>query len=113
MSNTVHVELFETGSAEGMTTVNHDAGNTVSGVIMIFAERTVVLVEELVDELVDFLAVEVWRVFCLFEEEGGRVLKFFSHEFKIYSNQLITKNNWQLVYGHHDTKSAALSSRLR
>ena len=90
MRNTVHVKLFETGSAKGMSAVDHDARNTINGVIVIFAEGTVVLVEEFVDELVDFLAIEVWGVFCLLEEEGGGILKFFGHEFKIYSNQLIT-----------------------
>jgi len=44
MRNTVHIKLFETGSAEGMSAVDHDARNTISGVIVIFAEGTVVLV---------------------------------------------------------------------
>ena len=39
-----------------MTTVNHDSWNIVMRVIIFFAERTFVFIEELGDELIDFFA---------------------------------------------------------
>ena len=60
-----------------MSAVNHDARDAIIGVILFFAERTVILIEELISEFVDFFAIEVRRVFGLFEEEGGGVLKLF------------------------------------
>ena len=94
MRDGLHVELFETGSAKSVAAVDHDARNTVGCVITFFAERTVVLVEELVDELVDFLAIEIWRVFGLLEKEGSWIFQLFGHQIQnIYCNQIITRNN--------------------
>jgi len=36
-----------------------------------------ILVDQFADELVDFFAIEVRRIFCLLEKESGRILKFF------------------------------------
>jgi hypothetical protein len=63
-----------------VSAVNHDAGYAVNGVIVFFAERTVVLIEELINEFVDLFAIEVRRVLGLLEEEGGRILKLFCHD---------------------------------
>lgn len=79
MKYALHVELFETRGAKSMTTVNHDPRNTISCVIIFFTERAVVLIEELVDELIDFFTIEIWWVLGLLEKEGSWILKFFSH----------------------------------
>ena len=60
-----------------MAAVNHDAGNTVIGVVVFFAEWTVVLVKELACEFVDLFAIKVRRVLGLLEEKGGGILKLF------------------------------------
>jgi len=53
--------------------VDHDAGDTVGGVVLFFAERAVLLVEELVDKLVYLFAEGVGGVLGLLEEEGRGV----------------------------------------
>ena len=73
----VHVELFETGGAEGVAAVDHNSGNAIGCVVLFFAEGTTVLVEQFVDKFVDLFPVEVGRVFGLLEEEGGGVLQLF------------------------------------
>lgn len=57
--------------------MNHDTRDAIIGVILFFAERTVILIEELINEFVDFFAIEVRRVLGLLEEKGGGVLKLF------------------------------------
>ena len=60
-----------------MTAVNHDAWNTISGLIVFFAERTVVLIKKFSHELVNLFAIEVRWVLGLLEEECGRVFELF------------------------------------
>lgn len=45
MRDGLHVELFETGGAEGVSAVDHDAGDVIDGVIGFLTKRTIVLVE--------------------------------------------------------------------
>ncbi len=76
MEGRVHVELFEAGGAEGVAAVDHDAGEVAMRVVLLLAEGTPVLVQQLAHELVDFFAEEVGGVLGLLEEEGCRVLQF-------------------------------------
>ena len=75
MTRGVRVEAQEAGSAEGVPAVDHDAGDALLGVVLLLAEGTRVLVDELADELVDLLAVEIRRVVRMLEEEVDRVLQ--------------------------------------
>jgi hypothetical protein len=81
MGEGVHVELEETGGAEGVAAVDHDARKTFRGVVGTFAEGTVLLVEQTRDEGVDFCAEKIGRVLGLLEKESGGVLQLF-HRFK-------------------------------
>ena len=58
-----------------MSTVNHDPGDEINCIILLFAERTVVLVKQLVDEFVDVFPEKVRGVFSLLEKEGSRVFQ--------------------------------------
>jgi len=58
-----------------MSTVNHDARDPITGVILFFAERAIVFVKKFVDEFIDFFAIEIRRILGLLEEKCGRVLK--------------------------------------
>jgi hypothetical protein len=88
-----------------MSAVDHDARDAINCLIVLFAEGTVVLVQEFAGELVDLFPVEVWWILCLLEEESGGVLQLLGHQFK---NGLL----YQAIDEHHNTKSAAFSSRL-
>lgn len=63
--------------AEGVSAVHEGPGHAISGVVLVAAERTAVHVDKLAYELVDLFAVQVGRVFGLFEEVGGGVLQLF------------------------------------
>ncbi len=59
-----------------MPTVNHNSGQIRQKVIVFTAKLTNFLVEQLSYELVDFLAVGVWHIFCLLEEVSGGVFQW-------------------------------------
>lgn len=79
MSRQVHVELLEAGSAESVPAMNHYPRNTVYRVVTLLAQRTIILVQQLIHELVDLFPVQVRRVLRLLEEKCGRVFQFFCH----------------------------------
>ena len=54
--------------------MDHYSRNTVGGIIALLAERAIVLIQQLVDELVDFFAEGIRWIFSLLEEESGWVL---------------------------------------
>ena len=57
-----------------MAAMDHYSRNTVGGIIALLAERAIVLIQQLVDELVDFFAEGIRWIFSLLEEESGWVL---------------------------------------
>lgn len=57
--------------------MDHDPWNVLLGVVISFAKRAVVFVEQLAHELVYLFTIEIWRVLGLLEEEGSRVFKLF------------------------------------
>ena len=73
----VHIEVHEARGAEGMAAMDHDPWDTVDTIVVLLTERTAVLIKKFAGEFVDFFSIEVRWVFSLFEEESGRVLKFF------------------------------------
>lgn len=59
--------------------MNHYPRNTVYRVVTLLAQRTIILVQQLVHELVDLFPVQVRGVLRLLEEKCGRVFQFFCH----------------------------------
>jgi len=45
MKGWIHVELNEAGGAEGMSAVDHYAGDAFSGVVVLFAEQALLFVQ--------------------------------------------------------------------
>ena len=71
----VRIKAHEARSTESVSAVDHNARNTVSSCVLLLAQRTTVHIDQLFDELVDFSPIEIRRIFCLFEEEGGGVFE--------------------------------------
>lgn len=57
--------------------MDHDAGDVQVSIVVLLAELTFVLVQQLSHEVVDLVAIEIRRVLCLLEEEGCWVLELF------------------------------------
>ena len=53
--------------------MDHYSRNAIGGVVALLAEGAIVLVQQFVDELIDFFAEGIGRVFGLLEEESCRV----------------------------------------
>ena len=60
-----------------MTAMYHNSGNTIAGVIKFFAEGTVILVQKFIDEVIDFVAIQIRRILSLLEEESRWIFQFF------------------------------------
>lgn len=57
-----------------MAAVDHDSWNSLNWIVVFFAKWAFIFVQKFVDELIDFFAEEVGRIFSLFEEKSGWVL---------------------------------------
>ncbi len=60
-----------------MSTVNHDPWNQSGSVVLFFTKRTIIFIQQLVDELLDLFSIEVRWVLSLPEEVGCWVLELF------------------------------------
>jgi hypothetical protein len=60
-----------------MSAMDHDSWNIDIGVVVLLAELAFILVEKFGDELIDLISIEIRWVFCLLEEKGCWVFKFF------------------------------------
>jgi len=52
----VHVKFFEARGAKSMPAVNHDSWDFVIRVVIFFAERAFVFIEEFTNELINLFA---------------------------------------------------------
>lgn len=78
----VHEEIQEAEAAERVSAVDHDAWHSIAEIEILLAEQTGLLIDEVVDETVDFILVWVGRIFGLLEKVGGGILQRLHSEFE-------------------------------
>lgn len=82
-----------------MTAMDHNSGNTIAGVIKFFAEGAVILVQQFIDEVIDFVAIQIRGILSLFEEESRWIFQFF-HLIQKYILTKLFNNNKHHIISH-------------
>jgi hypothetical protein len=95
MEGCLHVELGKTDRAESVAAVDHNPWNVMLGVVILLAESTLFLVEQLAHKLVYLVSIEIGRIFGLLKEEGCWVFKLFHLIQKIITTIIDGENNYQ------------------
>lgn len=73
----LHVKLLETGCTESMSTMDHYTRDSDEDIIILFAQLTLVFVDEFVHKLLDLRGWFSCDLLCLFEEESSWVFEGF------------------------------------